>query len=87
MCHDARISNLLKPKLGPLSLESRKRFDCSIADHTSVEARAAPSGEVLPGLHVLRRWHQDVGAVVGTAGVHGHILGLRLVPGLLVCRH
>lgn len=54
----------------------------SSAGHPALEARAAALGAFLPGLHLLRGRYQDVGPVVGAAGVHGHQLGLRLLPRL-----
>ena len=39
---------------------------------------AAPSA-LLPGLHLLRGWDPHVGPVERAAGVHGHLLGLRMV--------
>jgi len=59
----------------------KKFWNFSILDHPSNETHPTSLGEVLPRLDLLRGWRQDVGPVDGAARVHGHLLGLRLVPG------
>ena len=44
------------------------------------QACLATSCQVLLGVNILRGWSQDVGAVERAEGVHGHLLGLWVVP-------
>ena len=43
-------------------------------------------GTLLPSIYIFWRWHTNVGPMVGTKGIHGHFLGLWLVPCNLI-RH
>ena len=55
--------------------------------YETFEACPAPPRQVLSGLDIFRGRGPYVGPVERAAGVHGHLLGLWLVPGHHVRRH
>ena len=57
------------------------------AGYQTFQACPAPSCQVLLGLHIFRGRRPDVGPVERAEGVHGHLLGLRLVLRHHVRRH
>ena len=54
------------------------------AGHQTFQTCVASPREILSGFNFLRGRGEDVGAVERAARVHGHQLGLRLVPSLHV---
>lgn len=58
-------------------------FVCSTGDKER-QARVAHTGQSVPDSDVPRGWPQNVVPMERATGVHGHVVGLRQVPGNVV---
>ena len=56
------------------------------SDHPANKTHPASPGSLLPRLHLLWGRRSDVGPMDWAAWIHGHLVGLRMVPRHHVCR-
>lgn len=78
-------NNLVEPGPNVNQFITEWSIDSSVLGDSAVQACFASFGSILPGVHVLWGRNPHVGSMDWTAGVHGHLMGLRLVPGYPLC--